>query len=180
MFVVIKSMAWQFLAITGFSRALPSRVVFTAFFAVFLTGCAAPKGVDSPVRGIFSAPSVTLAIEAAQDVNPDSRGRASPVVVRVYELSGLGNFNSADFLGLFEREQATLGATLVSRDEVQLRPSQSTQIKLVLKPSTRYIAVAAAFRDLERSVWRTAIEASATSGIIKVRLSGRTVRLEPM
>jgi type VI secretion system protein VasD len=121
-----------------------------------------------------------MEFEAAQDVNPDSRGRASPVVVRVYELTGLGNFNSADFLGLFEREQVTLGASLLSRDEVQLRPGQTNQIKLVPKSGTRYIAVAAAFRDLERSVWRSALEVTSSSGLIKVRVSGRNVRLDPM
>jgi type VI secretion system protein VasD len=121
-----------------------------------------------------------MEFDAAQDVNPDSRGRASPVVVRVYELTGLGNFNSADFLGLFEREQVTLGASLLSRDEVQLRPGQTNQIKLVPKSGTRYIAVAAAFRDLERSVWRSALEVTSSSGIIKVRLSGRNVRLDPL
>ena len=50
--------------------------------------------------GCASAPKPTLvqvALSAQANVNPDSRGRPSPIVVRFYELKTPTAFNNADF-----------------------------------------------------------------------------------
>jgi type VI secretion system protein VasD len=133
----------------------------------------------APVQPALRVPATSIAIEAAPDANPDPRGRPSPVVLRIYELDAISSFNSADFVGLFEREQATLGTSLLARQELQLTPGQSSQSQMTLKPGTRFIAVAAAFRDLERANWRATLDVQGQSNrSIKVRLTGRTIRLE--
>ena len=88
------------------------------------------------------------------NINPDMRGRPSPVVVRFYELKSLTAFNNADFFALFERDRETLGTELVAVDELQLMPNETRQFKRTLQPDTQYIGVVAAFRDLEHSEWR--------------------------
>src|ERR1700722_19605624 len=65
-------------------------------------------------------------------VNPDASGRASPVVVRFYQLRNDGEFNSADFFGVYEKEKEALGASLVSREENVLAPGESRKIELPL------------------------------------------------
>ena len=65
-------------------------------------------------------------------VNPDARKRPSPVVLRVYELKSNALFESADFVSLFEKDQAVLGAELVSREEVILQPND---VKELIKSS---------------------------------------------
>ncbi|MGH8229388.1 MAG: type VI secretion system lipoprotein TssJ, partial [Steroidobacteraceae bacterium] len=89
--------------------------------------------------------------------NPDSQGRASPVVVRIYQLRGDAQFNDADFFALFDKEQATLGASLILRDERTVFPGQRLQLPLAVSPETRFLAVAAAYRDLRASRWRAVI-----------------------
>src|SRR5262249_18119678 len=93
-------------------------------------------------------------IKVDQATNPDVKGRASPVVVRIYELRSPTAFGAADFFALFESESETLGADLVAREEYQLRPAETLPYQRQLQPDTQFIGVAAAFRDLENSRWR--------------------------
>jgi type VI secretion system protein VasD len=93
-------------------------------------------------------------IKAAPSTNPDARGRPSPIVLRVYELRALGAFNNADFFSLFDKEAETLGAELVGREEYTVEPSETRPYQRQLQPDTKFIGVAAAFRDLENSRWR--------------------------
>lgn len=104
------------------------------------------------------APAQTNAVLiASANANPDSQGRASPVVVRIYQLRGDAQFNDADFFALFDKEQATLGASLILRDERTVFPGQRLQLPLAVSPETRFLAVAAAYRDLRASRWRAVI-----------------------
>jgi type VI secretion system protein VasD len=107
--------------------------------------------------GGSSPPLLRGTVKVDAGSNPDVGGRPSPVVVRVYELKSLAAFNGADFFALFEREQETLGGELVGREEFQLRPAETRPYQRQLQPDTKYIGVAAAFRDLENSRWRQAV-----------------------
>lgn len=113
-----------------------------------LSGC----GAAPPKPTVIAA-----AVQAAADLNPDSRGRASPVVVRMFELKSDASFNSADFFSLWDRETQTLGADQLAREELQLRPGEQRSFERTLQPDTRHIAVIAAFRDLERARWRSTL-----------------------
>jgi type VI secretion system protein VasD len=42
----------------------------------------------------------------------------------------------------------------VGREEFDLRPAEARPYKRQLQPDTKFIGVAAAFRDLENSSWR--------------------------
>jgi type VI secretion system protein VasD len=101
------------------------------------------------------------AIKADPATNPDLRGRPSPVVVRVYELKAVGAFNTADFFSLFEKEQEALGSELVGREEYQLQPDETRPYQRQLQPDTKFIGVAAAFRDLEHARWRNVVAVPA-------------------
>jgi type VI secretion system protein VasD len=158
---------------SGFSLA----VACALSAAILLSACASPGA--PPVQPAIKIASMSVSFESSTDTNPDPRGRPSPILLRFYELDAIGGFNSADFVGLFEREQATLGSSLQARQELQLTPGQRTQSRITLKPGTRFIAVAAAFRDLERANWRAVLDLqNKSSASIKVLLSGRSVRLE--
>jgi len=104
-----------------------------------------PKPVVTPV---------SIELVAAKDANPDARGRASPLTVRVYVLKAPGPFEGADFFSLYDKDQATLGAEMVEREEVLLNPGDSRKLEFTLEPDAKNIAVLAAYRDLERARWR--------------------------
>ena len=116
-----------------------------------LAACASPPP-PPPKPTIIQA-----TIDVRPSTNPDPRGRPSPVVLRFYELKSLAPFSSADFFSLFDRDKEVLAAELVAREEYQLTPGENRQFERKLQPETRYIAVIAAFRDLERAQWRASM-----------------------
>jgi type VI secretion system protein VasD len=130
--------------VPGTRRLFYGRLAGLALVGLVLAGCAS-KPVVTPVA---------LTLTAAADVNPDARNRASPLTVRVYALKSPGPFESADFFSLFEKDQATLGAEMVQREEMLLRPGDSKKLSMTLPADAKAIAVLAAYRDLERARWR--------------------------
>ncbi|KUZ01846.1 hypothetical protein WS50_08415 [Burkholderia territorii] len=115
---------------------------------VILAACASgePKPKE-PVR-------FDLTVNARPDVNPDDRGRAAPIVVRIYELKNDIAFGTADFFTLQTQEKMVLGDDVVKRDELQLRPGEHKKIARYSGADTTAIGVIAAYRDLPNSVWR--------------------------
>lgn len=95
-----------------------------------------------------------MAVKAGNQLNPDIQGRPSPVVVRLYLLRAGINFGAADFFSLYERDAAVLGADLLAREEMQLRPGATVSIARKFPSDARFLGVVAAFRDIERSSWR--------------------------
>lgn len=129
-----------------------------------------PKPVVTPV---------SLNLVASADANPDARGRASPLTVRVYVLKAPGPFESADFFSLYDKDQATLGAEMVKREEFLLKPGESKKLEFTLEPDAKNIAVLAAYRDLERARWRDLkpLEVGKPNNFT-VNLAARQVRIE--
>ena len=132
------------------ARRVPVRVLQGLVMAAVLAlaGCAA--GPPKPT-------SVKVTLQASATVNPDARKRASPLVVRVYELKSSAGFDAADFLSLYERDQTTLAAEMLGREEFTLRPGESRPWEKIVGPEVRFIGVMAAYRDIERARWKTLI-----------------------
>jgi type VI secretion system protein VasD len=95
-----------------------------------------------------------LSISASTAVNPDADGRPSPVVVRLYQLKDDAAFGGADFFAIFDKEEATLAASLLSREEFVLAPGDARMVELQVSPEARFLGVAAAFRDIRNAAWR--------------------------
>ncbi len=117
----------------------------SAFLAAMLVvGCAsAPK--PAKING---------KVEASASVNPSASQRPSPLMLRVYELKSATAFNAADFMSLYQRDQAELAADFVARDEMTLAPGESRPLAKTLSVETKFIGVVAAYRDLEHARWR--------------------------
>lgn len=136
------------------------------------------------LAGCGSAPPkptvIQTAVEVDAGVNPDVRGRASPVILRVLELKSLAAFEGADFFSLFDRDKETLGAELVGREEYILQPGEKKRFERTLQPETRFVGVVAAFRDLERARWRaaTAVVPNKTTPLV-IKLEPRAVSIAP-
>lgn len=127
---------------------------------------AAPKPKPLPAK---------LALQAAADVNPDSGGRASPVVVRFFQLRTDAEFGGAQFFPLYDNEKAVLNAALIARDEYTLTPGQHQEIEVPLSADARFFGVLAAFRD-PAAQWRVVVPASAAS--IKSGFNGTRLTIE--
>jgi type VI secretion system protein VasD len=143
-------------------RAVASALLLST--GLVALGCSTPPPPPKPKV-------LTVDVQAAANVNPDARGRPSPVVVRVYELKSAAPFETADFVSLYEKDQTLLGAEVVVRDEFVLSPGESKSIRRDAGDS-KFLAVMAAFRDLERARWR------AVSPLTVGKDNAFTVRLE--
>lgn len=138
-----------------------------------LAGCvsSAPKPeVKEPVR-------LELKVSALPGVNPDDRGRAEPIAVRIYALKNANAFNEADFFTLQNRDKTVLADDLVNRDEFVLRTGEHRTIVGPFDPATTAIGVLAAYRDLPNSVWRAVYSIPATREAAWYRFSKPKLKL---
>ena len=149
------------------SRSAPTRRRMKSAFGLGCAVCLASAAILS-TAGCSSAP------KPAADLNPSSSQRPSPVLLRMYELKSATAFNQADFMSLYQADQATLGAELITREEVMLQPGETRPFAKKLSVDTRFIGVVAAYRNLEQATWRsiTAVQPGRTQSI--------TIRAEPL
>ena len=127
---------------------------------LFVLKRVAAAGVLLTVAACAGAPKPTQVagtIEASAKVNPSASKRPSPVLVRVYELKTAAAFNAADFMSLYQRDKAELGADLLGKDEFVLAPGESKTFAKTLAPETRFLGVLAAYRDVEHAQWRSVV-----------------------
>lgn len=117
-------------------------------------GCSAANLVVEPYSN--------LEILAKHDINPDSNGRPSPVVVYIFELSESTLFENQDFFSIYEDHERVLGPDLVNKYEVSLTPGKKEIYNASMSPKTEYLGIVAAFRDIENSNWRQVIKVDKT------------------
>lgn len=99
----------------------------------------------------------TVLLTASERINPDSNGAALPTVVRLYELKAIARVEESDFRAIWEQPKETLGADMLGVQEYTLFPGQSEQVRVALKPETRFLVGVAIFRRPTGSQWRSII-----------------------
>lgn len=120
------------------SRALVCLLMLTLF--PLLHGCSSSR--------------ISMEVASLPNVNPDSSGRPSPVIVKMYELRNDIAFRQGDFQTLFMEPMKLLGAELVAMDELLFVPGEARTVEYVPMPETRYVGILAGFRQMERARWR--------------------------
>ncbi len=127
-----------------------------------LTGCVGTAaGVTKGTLDFMfedKPPKLVANIQASADVNPDTEGSPSPVVIRIYELNSLAEFNAADFFALYDNDTDVLAEELILREEKTLLPSEGFLIERELNIATRYVGIIVAYQDIENAKWRASFE----------------------
>ncbi|MCC2657631.1 MAG: vasD [Panacagrimonas sp.] len=153
-----------------------TRWLVPVLVAVALAGCFGKK--PPPVPEMPKPSKLDLIVNASTDLNPDSTGRASPLVVRIYALRQMTEFEKADFFALFEKDEMTLGASIAKREEIILKPGDSIMQPREYPPDAQFVAVMAAYRDVERSTWRASAPiAAGSTGVITLKAGAKGVTL---
>lgn len=130
-------------------------ILVIVLFVLYLGGCGSEPEKPEPPE---PPPTLIQAkIIVSNQVNPDVNGRPSPIVMRIYELKNIGKFEEADFYNLLEGYETFLGADLLASEQFHLQPGDTKIVKHAVAPETKYIAVTAAYRDLNEAVWRCSI-----------------------
>ncbi len=142
------------------------------FRYVVLAILACNTGCASNARSV-SLNTFSLSIQSTEKINPDTNGRASPLKIVFYELKSTAAFEAADFFSLSERDQATLGAELLEKEEFFVQPGETKKIFRNGNPNTTSIGIFAEFRDMDKAVWRayTQLPAKEVQGLFSSSLS---------
>ena len=127
--------------------------IVTWFFLVIISAALGACQVfeESPTR-------IQAMIEASEDLNPDHGGQASPIVVRMYQLSSPTAFNNASYFALQDNDVAELGEALKGMEEIELRPGQKLELARELNPGTNFVGFMAGYRDIDNASWRAIAE----------------------
>ncbi|WP_246434682.1 type VI secretion system lipoprotein TssJ [Teredinibacter haidensis] len=146
---------------------------------LLLFGCSAG---GSKVGGMLNLDTdLKLELQISSDVNPDERGKPSPLFVRFYELKSPKLFNKSDFIDIFERDEEVLEADLISKQELRrVTPGSSRTEKFVLSQETRYIALFAEFYDYKNSKYKIIFPVTANNifrNTVKIEITGNKIIL---
>lgn len=121
-------------------------------FSSLVAGCSSMFAAAPPAQ--YEPTKLDISIEAASGLNPDDRGRAAPILLRVYELRSDNAFQEADFFSLQGADKATLSGDLLIVDQFILRPGETRSIRRRSHPESKAIGVFAGYRDLPNASWR--------------------------
>ncbi len=121
----------------------------TSAALLLLSGCAA-----KPPKDIAFGADIVV----SENLNPDASGRASPLMVAIYQLKSIEKFQNDDFFSVFDPRGAALGDDLLRREQMMLQPGANQTLEAQFDPETAYIGLVGAFSDLENAQWRDFVE----------------------
>jgi type VI secretion system protein VasD len=111
-------------------------------------------GLALPHAAMADKVKVKTEISAAAEVNPDRNGRASPVVLLMFQLSAVDAFQNADFFSLYDPAAGIIAADLIERSELTLQPGEVKPLEIEFDEEARFLGLVAVFRDIEKAQWR--------------------------
>jgi len=102
--------------------------------------------------------ALEFGIEADQEININTNGQPSPVVLRVYELKTKSAFEQASFFELLDGDSAKLGTDLVAKREFEVKPGEKASFRRDSPTDAKHIGVIAGFREIETAQWRSVVD----------------------
>lgn len=112
-------------------------------------GCGSKKAPErEPVE-------LDLLISAEKDVNPNAKGRPSPLAVRIFALHGTGLFEESDYFSLQTDAKATLGDELLAVEaSFVIRPGGRRELRKELTPGASALGIIAGYRNMDEATWQ--------------------------
>jgi len=129
---------------------------------ILVSGC---MSVNSLIKGDKQAIDLEVQVNASASINPDLKGRASPVEIRLFQLSSITEFDQSDFFDLYR--SAPLSSSLLDTRIFIIKPGQNVHMEVELNKETQYIAVIAAYRDIDNAIWRDHVQVRDEQGFLR-------------
>lgn len=139
--------------------------------------------VNSGVVGMFNLDTdLKLILLAGKDINPDEKRSPSPLYIRLYELTSEHAFNKADFMALYEKDEALLGKDMLAKRELnRLVPGESQEEAFVLDPKTRYVALFAEFYEFKNAKYKIIFPVTSKNVVkntVRIEVTGNSMLLQ--
>ncbi|HVW54565.1 MAG TPA: type VI secretion system lipoprotein TssJ [Rhizobiaceae bacterium] len=139
-----------------------------------------PPAQEIAIQPAPAKAGLDLLVTASPLANPQPDGSPSPLVLRVYMLSGQTAFANASFRQLWENDAKTLGPTMLGKAEITIQPSGVKHVKAPLPQGTVVVAVVAGFRDFQDAKWRAMVPVQGEKQLdLGVQLNSLSVTLGP-
>jgi type VI secretion system VasD/TssJ family lipoprotein len=146
--------------------------------AAALAALPASRPAAARVEAATTSRSLRLSIQAGRSLNTDKLQGSASLALRVYVLRDDQAFQRASFDSLYDNDEATLGAALLRRESLHLRPGETRELVLALDGPARLVAVFAAYRELERSQWRTVLALPSVDVVPAARLDAQARQVQ--
>lgn len=133
-----------------------------------LAGCGLAQKVSDTTSSTASAifykqiTTLSLDVNGRGAVNTDVGDMSAlsvPTVLRVYQLSDQRSLELGSYERLLDEDEQMLGAELLDRQTLLVKPGEGAQLNVPLKPDTRFVTVVALVRtpDLQSNSWRVTL-----------------------
>jgi len=152
-----------------------SKIVVIFSLILLLSGCltTGPSDID-----------FTYKINATKDINPSVNNVASPVVIRIYQLSDKVAFENASYQTLLSSDLSAVSIANIKVSEYLLHPGMQTKDSMKMSQLVKFIGVAVGFRSTELVNWQQIIATPDSSFFSKsgitVDVSTLSVDLNPL
>ncbi|ANH75579.1 type VI secretion lipofamily protein [Ralstonia insidiosa] len=151
--------------------------------AMLLSACgawqAASDASSEAWRSMFSNNLKVLDVDlrAREALNPDGRGRATPVAVRIYQLTDRKAFDDASFADLLNNDSTVLAHDLLASMAAVLNPGASVSLSQPMQADTAVVAVVALYREPGGSAnWRRVFDRKELGGTpLKLTLGDQAI-----
>lgn len=123
-----------------------------ARYTLVMVLCLALAACSTTRRTLNIQTKATLDLQTTEHVNPDSDGRASPIVLRLFLLNDKQAFEQATFLSLYQNAEQSLGDELLKAQRLQpLVPGAARDEYLELSDKARYLGVIAEYARFDEA-----------------------------
>lgn len=131
------------------------------FLILGIQGCATSE----------NAPQIKTTYFANAQVNPNIMNKPAPLVVTMYQLKTDSIIKNTDFISLYTDPKAALESSIISREQIEIKPNQQIETTQDLDPDTRYLAIIAAYRDIDNAQWRKLIKVKNNAKSLKLQIT---------
>ncbi|WCN08130.1 type VI secretion system lipoprotein TssJ [Marinomonas mediterranea] len=116
-------------------------------------------GCSSTSNSAFQpALNIELNIEATGDINVFEDGEARPVILRIYQLNDVGNFDKASFTRLYSDDQSALAGSLIDTKQLSaVLPGEKRTLVLDVQQQAKFLAVFAEFSNYETATSKSSV-----------------------
>jgi type VI secretion system VasD/TssJ family lipoprotein len=130
--------------------------------------------------GAVAAPrrNLQLLVQAQRSLNTDARNASASLALRVYVLRDATGFEKASFDSLYDNDEVTLGANVLARELLHLRPGEARELALELSGDARAVAVFGAFREIEQAQWRAVLPLPPGAMAARARVDANARQLQ--
>lgn len=161
------------------------RMVVIVLLAFGLSSCGMlgkkkPPPTEIEIKPAPAQAGIDFLVTASPLANPQPDGTPSPLVLRLYLLSGETAFANASFRQLWENDADTLGPTMLGKAELIVQPGGVQRVKAPMAEGTLLVAVVAGFRDFQDAKWRAMVPLQGEKQLkLKADLKTLSVNLGP-